>query len=202
VGVTEKQKPDQGSPPWGCGLVFGLPGLFCLWIALTDAKTHADGTTLIAVIAGIVFILMGLIPTLAGLGVIPTDDSDWGAPRWMGVVAGLMFMGAGFLLLMSSQQKQFPRIKNVVTWFGTLFVLFAFTGFAAMGSWIAFGPGERRFESSLPLPHMLVPIGNWLVSLNELTGRAAFGLGAVIISLIAVYAWWRVFTGGGPVKKE
>ena len=226
----------QGSPkkPWGCGLVFGLPGLFCLWLAAFDADTQAEGKTVVAVIAGIVFILVGimlgsgqfdqmqkkghgadntmkaedappligvivmligLIPTLAGLDIIPSDDDSWHAPKWIGVVAGLMFVGAGFVVLLASYQKKFPRLKPTVEWVGGMFGLFAFTGFAAIGSWVAFGPGERGFESNIPIPDFIIPVGDWLISTRELTGRAAFGVGAVITTLIAAYAWWSVLAG-------
>ena len=48
-------------------------------------------------------------------------------------------------------------------------------------NWIAFGPGERRFSGGLALPFLSVsaPAGEW-------SGRAAFGVGALLMDLVVV----------------
>ena len=57
---------------------------------------------------------------------------------------------------------------------------------ATVGTWVAFGPGERAFSIAIPF------LGSGPG--NEWIGRAAFGIGAVLawlILLIAAVAWWR-----------
>ena len=44
----------------------------------------------------------------------------------------------------------------------------------AIGTWVAFGPGEREFSSSIPF------LPAWL---NEPIGRTVFGSGAILIFL-------------------
>ena len=53
---------------------------------------------------------------------------------------------------------------------------------AAVFNWIAFGPGERRFGGGIALPFVAVsgPSSEW-------TGRAAFGIGAVLVDLFLVW---------------
>jgi hypothetical protein len=55
-----------------------------------------------------------------------------------------------------------------------LLMLAIFICFGLIGSWIAFGPGVRRFSGSLPFAD---------AQAGSLTGRVMFGLGAVLIWL-------------------
>ena len=52
-----------------------------------------------------------------------------------------------------------------------------FVSFAAIGSWVAFGPGDRAFTVS-------VPFGSGPAS--EIVGRVAFGIGAIITWLCTI----------------
>jgi hypothetical protein len=47
----------------------------------------------------------------------------------------------------------------------------------AIGTWVAFGPGERKFSSSIPF------LPDWL---NEPIGRTAFGIGAILIWIFLI----------------
>jgi hypothetical protein len=47
----------------------------------------------------------------------------------------------------------------------------------AIGTWVAFGPGERKFSSSIPF------LPAWL---NEPIGRTVFGIGAILIWIILI----------------
>jgi hypothetical protein len=49
--------------------------------------------------------------------------------------------------------------------------------FAAIGLWIAFGPGERHFSSNVPF---------LTGHTNEMAGRVVFGFGAVLSCLAFV----------------
>ena len=131
---------------------------------------------------------MGLVPVLAAVGIIPTDDSLWQAPRWVGAVAGGLFVVAG--LFVSTQRvvaRLEPRLQKQVQ---GLFPLVIFSGFAVIATWVAFGPGERQFSGS---------VGNSLMSMSggggELAGRIAFGAGAIFLIVASVIGWWKYLTG-------
>lgn len=47
----------------------------------------------------------------------------------------------------------------------------------AIGTWVAFGPGERKFSSSIPF------LPAWL---NEPIGRTVFGTGAILVWIILI----------------
>ena len=49
-----------------------------------------------------------------------------------------------------------------------------FASFALIGSWIAFGPGPRNFGTNIPFLASGVA--------NEIAGRCAFGIGAILSS--------------------
>jgi hypothetical protein len=64
---------------------------------------------------------------------------------------------------------------------------------ATIGTWVAFGPGERAFAVSLPF------LGSGPA--NPWVGRAVFGVGAVLTWLffvVAAVAWWRKLLRGDP----
>lgn len=133
-------------------------------------------------------ILMGMVPVLAAVGVIPTDDASWHAPRWVGGIAGAVFVVAGlFILTKPSVDRLEPRMRKQIA---GLFPLLIVSGLAAIAGWVAFGPGDREFSSSA---------SNWLVGAawdgGELGGRIAFGLGAVALIAITIIGWWKYLTG-------
>jgi hypothetical protein len=66
---------------------------------------------------------------------------------------------------------------------------------ATVGTWVAFGPGERAFAISLPF-FGSGPANPWV-------GRAVFGVGAMLTWLffvVAAVAWWHrlLRDGFGP----
>jgi hypothetical protein len=71
-----------------------------------------------------------------------------------------------------------------------LFPLLIVTGMAAISGWVAFGPGEREFESGVSNTLLGVTWGG-----GEMIGRAAFGLGAIALIVIALIGWWKYITG-------
>jgi hypothetical protein len=71
----------------------------------------------------------------------------------------------------------------------TVFAIIACLG--AIGSWVAFGPGEREFSGGIPFVSPAV---------NSVIGRSAFGVGAVLIWLclaaMAVSGLRKYFASG------
>ncbi len=133
------------------------------------------GIGCIASLAGLYFILVGL-----GVLPIPGGPRNLHGPLWVVFCAGLaFFLGGGALLLQvlgrANDQGEFPN--DSPTWLRVVQYLMGvaiFASFGAVGSWIAFAPGERAFSGS---------VGFLSGDIGAIVGRTAFGIGAVIVWL-------------------
>lgn len=132
---------------------------------------------------GVVAIALGVFIVLQALGVIPTDGMN--GPVWVGALGGLVFVLGGAAIVIqalagapASTGELPPSAPSWMRAAQYLAVLFVFGAFALIGTWVAFGPGEREFAMSL---------GGASGPAPGLVGRAAFGFGAVIC--------WLCFAG-------
>jgi hypothetical protein len=130
---------------------------------------------------GALLVGVGLLVVLAAVGVIPADDKSFRAPRWVVSACGLFFVLAGVALAVTSAPGA-PEGAGRTTWRSLLLGGTIVGLMAAVFNWVAFGPGERRFGGGLALP--FVSIGG---PASEWSGRAAFGLGAVLVDLFLVW---------------
>lgn len=181
------------------GIVFGGAGLF-LWAPAFPAAVNrilesenrvvkAVRTHLPPLAMGGMILLMGLLPVLAAFGVIPTDDASWSAPRWIGAVAGGLFVVAGlFVLTKPTVDRLEPRLQK---WILGLFPLLIVTGMAVIAAWIGFAPGPRVFEGGAVNGILGI---SWS-SGSGFLGRAAFGASAVFLIVITVIGWWKYLRG-------
>jgi len=123
----------------------------------------------------------GFYFVLVGLHVLsPPSRTD--APGWVVVLCGLVFAYAGLAVIargvlgLDEAQRDLPETAptwiKAVYWFGGVAVCAALAG---IGSWVAFGPGERHFSMSGPVAG----------AAGEGVGRAVFGIAAVLTWLIA-----------------
>jgi hypothetical protein len=130
------------------------------------------------IMVALLMIGIGLYFSLVGLGVLPVPGGprNLHGPLWLVVCAGLAFLlgGLAFALHLAvggdPESRELP--KDAPPWTRVAQYLLGvaiFACFALIGSWIAFGPGERAFSGT-------VPVGPTL-------GRIAFGIGAVILWL-------------------
>ena len=101
-----------------------------------------------------------------------------GVPYWIVGLAGAVFALAGIAIALPQRAT---RLQDVL---GALL----FSAFASIGLWIGFGPGERHFGGGMSVGP--VAFGG---DSGDMTGRVAFGAMGVLVSLIAVAAWRRVF---------
>lgn len=165
--------------------------------ALSEVKQKQRGEVLVGVIAG----LMGLFIVLVGSGLIaPRPLRPHEGPPWILVLIGTMFMFGGAALVIARFRGEsathigdLPRSASRARWVVHFaFGVFMIGSFAVIGSWVAFGPGERAFSMTLPL------IGKGPA--NDMLGRAVFGIGAVIMWIVlvaaAVTSWRRLFGTG------
>lgn len=124
------------------------------------------------------FVSMGLMIVLMAFDVIHLDPADIHAPRWVVAVSGMMFVIAGFLIPASQNHlKAEPGLR--VQFLGLMLM----GCFAAVFSWVAFGPGEREFSTSVN--------GFAVEGSGETFGRAVFGFFAVLVDLWLV---WGVYS--------
>jgi hypothetical protein len=129
----------------------------------------------IAAATGVYFLLIGthLLP-------IPGRHSNQHEPLWLALCVGLAFFLASIAIVIQTLghanatgnlPPEAPRWMSAVQY---LIGLAVFVCFGAIMSWVAFGPGERRFSGSLLFFDR---------NTNAMIGRTAFGICAVLIWL-------------------
>jgi hypothetical protein len=142
---------------------------------------------------------IGVFYILLGLRLLPVSDSaaHENDPHWLVLCAGIAFLLAGVAVAIqafghANARGELPAAAP--RWMRTGQHLTAFTitvCLGAIGTWVAFGPGEREFSGGIPF---LGP------AVNSMIGRSAFGVGAVLIWLclaaIAVSGLRKYFASG------
>ena len=138
-----------------------------------------------AVVIGLLFAACGLFPILLGLGVLPAH-ADPGVPPWLVIAAGMLFVQAGALLIVSYAIARVDAVGNDPpgTPLGVRVAQYllglSLTGtMLAMFAWIAFGRGERHFSYGIAIPFFWARSGG-----GALPGRIAFGIAAVLIAVL------------------
>ena len=135
-----------------------------------------------AILWGLFCVAISAVPILGGFGVIDLKPEP-GTPRWICVAAGGLFFLAGLSLIVDGASGAIGPDGQIRTdgppWFHVFQSLIGLGIVGTMGavmSWIAFGPGERHFSSTVSLP-----FGSWHPASSDTTGRWAFGIAAVLI---------------------
>ena len=141
-----------------------------------------------AVLLGLLCIVVAAMPILAGLHVIPVKPTA-GTPGWVGVGVGLMFLFAGVTLLADAAAggtgpngELPPNAPPAFHAVQSILGLGIVVAMAAVFSWIAFGPGERHFSTTISIPFVA-----WRPS-GDTMGRWAFGIVAVLIWTVITFA--------------
>lgn len=151
--------------------------------------------------AGIAAISVGLLVMLFVSGVIPSKGVN--APAWVGMIAGGAFVLAGSALVLRSfaggdaHDGELPI--DAPRWLRITYYVLGLSmigSLAVIGTWVAFGPGERVFSMSVPFAGT--------GPADQSVGRTIFGIGTLItwgFFFIAAISWWRKFvspTGARP----
>ena len=129
---------------------------------------------------------MGILIVLLAVGIIPGAEASLEAPRWVVATAGLAFVLAGAAVIVGyavaggaapdgDLPPGTPRWVRVTQ---SLLGLGIIVSLAAVGTWVAFGPGPRSFSVTLPF------VGRGPG--DETVGRVAFGIGAVLMWIFLV----------------
>ena len=141
----------------------------------------------IAGLAGIYFILLGtsVLP-------VPGGPRNLHGPLWVVLGAGLVFLlgGAAVVLQALGRANAHGELPaEAPFWLRATYYLIGvaiLTCFGAIGSWIAFGEGERAFSGSSAF---------FSGDLSAAIGRTVFGIGALITWLATI-----AFTVSGARK--
>lgn len=124
--------------------------------------------------AGTLFLGTGVFILAVATGFIEADPGSMRAPREVLACAGLAFALAGVLLVAQG------RLSESM---GGILAAALVTSLALIPTWLAFGPGTRRFDGS----------GTAIALLFEWDparlGRIVFGMGAVLMWAYALFAW-------------
>ncbi len=133
------------------------------------------------ILLALLVVALGGYFLLAGLDLAPLvgGRETLKGPGWLMALCGGAFVLCGLLLLsrgMAPDGKfSGPLPEDTPFWLRLtqyVAVVALFGAMAAIGTWIAFGPGTRVFNMSVP----------WFIpeAVSEQIGRLAFGAGAVI----------------------
>ena len=135
-----------------------------------DKDTHdSTGQPTTGNWVGWVACFLGVVVVAVGSGVIETDANSWHSPKWMGILAGLVFLLAGIMIL--GKNKFRSRTNDL---FGAAIL----TIFVIVTSWISFGPGEREFSG---------------MSGDPTVGRLFFGIASALLGIFTWIAWRKLF---------
>jgi hypothetical protein len=127
------------------------------------------------------------MPFLTTMGILPTKGppSD---PSWVGWLIGLIFGGAGILVVMkgftgntNDASGELPaNSPRSLRAFYALVSVAIVCSLALLFTWIAFGPGPRHF--SISTGGLSIPTSG----AGDTLGRAAFGAGSVLFWCFAI----------------
>lgn len=148
---------------------------------------------------GGIFVVAGLRIVLVGAGVLPVDPKTVHAPYWLIGCIGLSFMAAGASVALGaassapesdgSLSPDAPLPLRVLQYGLGLAVV---TALATVGTWIAFGAGERKFKGTISALGL-----SQSGAADEWIGRVVFGFGAVLCWLMLVafarQGWRKLF---------
>jgi hypothetical protein len=130
----------------------------------------------------------GLAIIGVALGWIPIAAEDIHAPRWVGGAAGVTFIAAGFAPLVGRWGP--ASIMSRIVSAGVVLPL------TLVANWVAFGPGVRQFSGGLSFGFFALSQRT-----SELSGRIAFGIGAILLDILIVMFVVRRLQGKNRTSK-
>jgi hypothetical protein len=144
-----------------------------------------------AFLVALVCLAAGCPPILIALGIVPGELTP-GTPAWVGVAAGLVFVGAGAAVIVgfavagsAGPDGDLPAGTPIGVRAAQYLLGFIIVGLlVAITTWVAFGSGKRHFSSTVSWP-----FGVQSVASSERQGRIVFGAAA-----IAMGVFWAALT--------
>ena len=143
---------------------------------------------------GVLLAGAGIYFGLVGLELAP-PPSRINGPIWLSLFIGVVFFSAGIALIVSGATGAYDRAGELPAetpaWIAAIYSLSGLLmvcGLAAIGTWVAFGGGERNFSVNGCFSG---PVGDGI-------GRTAFGIGALIswfiVAVMARAAAKKIFS--------
>ena len=115
----------------------------------------------------------GIVPVLASFDLGPLDAGAINGPRWLGFLAGAVFVAACGALILGK------RLQDSV--FGAALFALIIGSLACIGNWVAFGPGPRGCRIAIA---GLLFEAEWA---GDVACRAGFGIGAILLDGIVLW---------------
>ncbi|HEV8584943.1 MAG TPA: hypothetical protein VGT02_08225 [Methylomirabilota bacterium] len=125
----------------------------------------------------------GVAIVLAAVGILPVDERDFGAPRWIVAGAGCVFIAMGACVLLVPWAA-------TETWRGLLggaFTLVFVTAGAIFLTWAALSGAEGR--STLSVAGLPIPLPE---RVSAALDRTFVVFCAALMDTITVVAWWAM----------
>lgn len=123
---------------------------------------------------GFALLVGGLGIAAVAIDLLTLEPDKLASSNLVGAAGGLAFALAGALLVLPAR---FVRLR-------ALLAAMLVTSFAWALDWIAFGPGERQFSGGASSAGIGIGFHP-----SELVGRIAFGIGAVLLDIMALVTW-------------
>ncbi len=141
-----------------------------------------------AVLVGSLCAAAGCPPILIATGLM-TGNLTPGVPPWVGVAAGLVFIFGGAAVIVGhalaagiGPDGDLPPGTPIAVRATQYLLGFCIVGLLlAVSAWVAFGPGERHFSTTVSSF-----AGTRSSQASERTGRIVFGTGAIAIGIFWV----------------
>jgi len=116
-------------------------------------------------------IAIGLYAISVALGIIKPDDSAVHAPMWVIAICGVIFLISGIMVLIGQRSRVNSLCAAILC-----------GCFALVGAWASLFPPPEGFSGGIPLLSK---------SANTIIARCLFGSGAVLSSILSIYALRR-----------
>lgn len=124
-------------------------------------------------VLAVLCVALGIYPLSIALGFVHVDDAQVHAPMWIIALSGVVFLIAGFMILLANRSRANDVLACIVCLL-----------FGVIGMWVALFGASEGFSVGIPLLSH---------DANVKIARVVFGSGAVICFAISGYAFRRAF---------
>jgi hypothetical protein len=132
---------------------------------------------------GLLFAAVGALIMLLALDVIHSPEENFHAPRWVVLVAGLSFFGAGVFVALIDPRFEVMKEEWWFKWIVKAAQAAMPISLLVVLNWVAFGTGEREFSGGISLPFISFSTENS----SAIMGRCVFGSFAVLADLVLIF---------------
>lgn len=146
-------------------------------------------------VIGLVTALAGWLPVLYAVDVFPSDDGDFGAPRWIVALISFSFVAVGGMLAVLSLPSWTPAIAPDSAWvrrtaavFAVLLLISFFGGAGAFLNWKAFMPGVAGRAGVVTVDGMALSLPP---SIQRVADRFVVTLFALIFDAFVIAVAWQ-----------